>query len=333
MDWTQIMEERDDKGQLTDLAIAADALDDLGCDCGTDEPGSCLLCVCERAIRKLVDDIAALEAALEAERGRAEKAESESETWMLRAASVIEIIQTLRPETTCGEIQQWVGLYRSDRDAALARAEKAEFEKEIRDLDACIKCERETTVTNSRLCEEATVNFLKLQAAEAALTAARVDAVKAEGDRDEAQQRLELYMKLAGPWDKEVHELKEEVRRLRESNTGSTFVDVPEHSMFGRCEILLKKVLIDEPFLSEEGVTLLEAVGIEGCLHELIRRYEKAIAALAAARGEAVREFAEWLISVESPWAVYSPDNRDVINPSAEMMAARFLARKEPTDV
>jgi len=137
MDWTQIMEERDDKGQLTDLAIAADALDDLGCDCGTDEPGSCLLCVCERAIRKLVDDIAALEAALEAERGRAEKAESESETWMLRAASVIEIIQTLRPETTCGEIQQWVGLYRSDRDAALARAETAEADAAAMSAGVC----------------------------------------------------------------------------------------------------------------------------------------------------------------------------------------------------
>jgi len=156
-----------------------------------------------------------------------------------------------------------------------------------------------------------------------ALAAARADAVKAEGDRDEAQQRLELYMKLAGPWDKEVHELKEEVRRLRESNTGSTFVDVPEHSMFGRCEILLKKVLIDEPFLSEEGVTLLEAVGIEGCLHELIRRYEKAIAALAAARDEAVREFAE---------VCRTEFDTETQKEIAEA-AASYLARKEPTDV
>jgi hypothetical protein len=61
---------------------------------------------------------------------RAEKAEVDAETWMIRAASVIEIVQTLRPETTCGEIQKWAGVYRTDLDAALASLAAAEAERD-----------------------------------------------------------------------------------------------------------------------------------------------------------------------------------------------------------
>jgi len=43
--------ERDEDGELTDMALAMDALVDLGCDCGVDEPGTCLACICERALR------------------------------------------------------------------------------------------------------------------------------------------------------------------------------------------------------------------------------------------------------------------------------------------
>jgi len=43
--------ERDAKGALTDWALACDALADNGCDCGEDEPGTCLGCLCERAMR------------------------------------------------------------------------------------------------------------------------------------------------------------------------------------------------------------------------------------------------------------------------------------------
>ena len=42
-------DQRNDKGELTALALAADALADYGCDCGTDEKGSCLSCLCEQA--------------------------------------------------------------------------------------------------------------------------------------------------------------------------------------------------------------------------------------------------------------------------------------------
>lgn len=44
-------EERDESGLLTAWALAHDALEDHGCDCGTDEPGTCLVCHCERALR------------------------------------------------------------------------------------------------------------------------------------------------------------------------------------------------------------------------------------------------------------------------------------------
>jgi len=43
--------ERDANGHLTDWALACSALADNGCDCGEDEEGTCLACVCERAMR------------------------------------------------------------------------------------------------------------------------------------------------------------------------------------------------------------------------------------------------------------------------------------------
>ena len=55
--------ERDNHGALTDWALACDALADNGCDCGEDEPGTCLSCLCESAMKT--------------ERARAERAEAE----------------------------------------------------------------------------------------------------------------------------------------------------------------------------------------------------------------------------------------------------------------
>jgi len=43
--------ERDKNGQLTPMALALDALRNADCDCGTDEPGTCLVCRCEAALR------------------------------------------------------------------------------------------------------------------------------------------------------------------------------------------------------------------------------------------------------------------------------------------
>ena len=49
--WSQMRLERDDNGWLTPLALALNAISDYGCDCGTDEPGTCLCCLCENALR------------------------------------------------------------------------------------------------------------------------------------------------------------------------------------------------------------------------------------------------------------------------------------------
>jgi len=46
------IDERDAAGELTAMALAVDALIDNGCDCGEDEPGTCLACRCEAALRE-----------------------------------------------------------------------------------------------------------------------------------------------------------------------------------------------------------------------------------------------------------------------------------------
>jgi len=56
-------DERNTHGALTNWAVAFDALSNHGCDCGEDEFGTCLACVCVRA--------------LWAERERAERAEAD----------------------------------------------------------------------------------------------------------------------------------------------------------------------------------------------------------------------------------------------------------------
>lgn len=47
------VDQRDACGQLTLLALALDALEDHGCDCGVDEPGSCLACRCKAGLADL----------------------------------------------------------------------------------------------------------------------------------------------------------------------------------------------------------------------------------------------------------------------------------------
>ncbi|MFA5053207.1 MAG: hypothetical protein WC565_04075, partial [Parcubacteria group bacterium] len=51
--WSELDSERDANGEFTPLAMALQAISDHGCDCGTDEPGSCLACVCEAALKDL----------------------------------------------------------------------------------------------------------------------------------------------------------------------------------------------------------------------------------------------------------------------------------------
>lgn len=48
------VDQRDAEGNLTPLALALNALGDHGCDCGTDESGSCLACLCEAALLSLL---------------------------------------------------------------------------------------------------------------------------------------------------------------------------------------------------------------------------------------------------------------------------------------
>lgn len=58
--WNKMINERDAEGNLTPLALALDALQDHGCDCGTDEPGTCLACRCEAALRAQWEEIDSL---------------------------------------------------------------------------------------------------------------------------------------------------------------------------------------------------------------------------------------------------------------------------------
>jgi hypothetical protein len=49
--------QRDTSGKLTPLALALEAIEGNGCDCGTDEPGTCLACRCEDALDDLLTQI------------------------------------------------------------------------------------------------------------------------------------------------------------------------------------------------------------------------------------------------------------------------------------
>jgi hypothetical protein len=51
--WLNAQHERDKNGKLTPLAMALNAISDYGCDCGDDEPGTCLTCLCENALKDM----------------------------------------------------------------------------------------------------------------------------------------------------------------------------------------------------------------------------------------------------------------------------------------
>lgn len=55
--WLNARLETDENGDLTPLAIALNAISANGCDCGTDEPGTCLACVCEKALKDMHDKL------------------------------------------------------------------------------------------------------------------------------------------------------------------------------------------------------------------------------------------------------------------------------------
>jgi len=65
MRWIDANKQRDENGKLTSLAIALQALEDNGCDCpeydrDPDEPGTCLVCLCEAALKEQWDKIEGL---------------------------------------------------------------------------------------------------------------------------------------------------------------------------------------------------------------------------------------------------------------------------------
>jgi len=60
--WHDMVDERGADGNLTTLAQALDAISGEGCDCGEDEPGTCLGHRCEAAIHEQFDEIERLRA-------------------------------------------------------------------------------------------------------------------------------------------------------------------------------------------------------------------------------------------------------------------------------
>jgi len=65
INWNNIFLQRDGEGNLTKLAQAVDSIIGTGCDCGTDEPESCIVCLCEAALHEQFDQITALRAEVE----------------------------------------------------------------------------------------------------------------------------------------------------------------------------------------------------------------------------------------------------------------------------
>lgn len=55
MNLNRYIDQRDSNGLLTNLALAVDALEGNGCDCGPDEPGMCLACLCTAALKELLE--------------------------------------------------------------------------------------------------------------------------------------------------------------------------------------------------------------------------------------------------------------------------------------
>jgi hypothetical protein len=66
--WLDMKNERNENGELTDLALALDAIaeDPEGCDCGVDELGSCRLCLFETALKSQWTELTTLRAQLAA---------------------------------------------------------------------------------------------------------------------------------------------------------------------------------------------------------------------------------------------------------------------------
>ncbi len=85
------LNERGPDGLLTPWALACNALVNNGCDCGTDEPGTCVGCLCD--------------AAMKAERARAEAAEKQRDA----ARAVLRSVEWSADEH-CPACSAWKGI-------------------------------------------------------------------------------------------------------------------------------------------------------------------------------------------------------------------------------
>ena len=54
--WTEIANGKMGRRELTPFVLALSALLDYGCDCGEGEEGTCLVCLCETALRDLWEE-------------------------------------------------------------------------------------------------------------------------------------------------------------------------------------------------------------------------------------------------------------------------------------
>jgi hypothetical protein len=94
-DWLSLIEHRDTNGLLTPLTLALSVIGDAGCDCGTDEPGTCLGCICEEALKYLVTKLEASEAEVARLKSefcalQVEAAYLQEHTWEQERAAVVE---------------------------------------------------------------------------------------------------------------------------------------------------------------------------------------------------------------------------------------------------
>jgi len=64
MEWSKIGEERNERGDLTDLALAMNAIEDFECDCVDNDDPFCVACLCETALKSQWERIRALEASV-----------------------------------------------------------------------------------------------------------------------------------------------------------------------------------------------------------------------------------------------------------------------------
>lgn len=101
MKWNEIKAERDADGNLTPLALAVDALEDNGCDCGTDEPGTCFACRCEAALRDLWERLVAAQGTAATGGGkRVDNVQAELAALRAHCPTILRALENASPDET-----------------------------------------------------------------------------------------------------------------------------------------------------------------------------------------------------------------------------------------